>query len=192
LLVVLIIAGCGTFLGYKIYTVRDGSKMVRLFGSWLPAAKAGKHTISYKDFLDTRDTLNTFIKSSAGKAGGAPQAMTVEIERQALNRLIREQLTKDLAEERKISVTDTEVLNSFETMVAMNSSTVPNVAQFLQENYKWTEAEFQTHVVRPAILEERVAATFSTSTQEQWAMLESYMQDRATKPDVKIYLKFDK
>lgn len=191
LIVFIILLGGGTLIAYKVYAARDGGFIARNVGGWLPAAKVGSHTIRYSEFLDTRETLRVYLSSEAAKQAGVAREMSPDIERQGLERLVREQLTKDLAAERKVTVPDEDVKGSFAAMVAMNSSTIPDVSKYLEENYKWNEQDFQENVIRPAILEERVAETFSTSTEEQFALMEAWMSDRLSKPDVKYYLKFE-
>lgn len=191
LLVFIVLLGTGSLLAYRVYVVRDGSALVRAVGGWLPVVKVGGHKIRYSEFLETRETLRIYLSSDAAVQAGVAREMSPEVERQGLERLVRERLTQDLAAERNVSVPDEDVTGSFAAMVAMNSSTIPDVNKYLQENYKWNEKDFQENVIRPAILEERVAETFSTSTQEQFAMMEAWMYDRLSKPDIKYYLKFE-
>jgi len=188
--VLIVLLGCGALLAYRVYTYRDDSKIVRALAGGMPAAKAGTHLIPYGDFLKTRDTLRIYLAPPAAKQSGVAQSVTTQVEEQALDRLIRESLERDMALERKITVSKEDVQGAFNVMLADNSSTVPDVDQYLRDNYQWSEQDFQENVLRPAIMEERIAATFSTDTQEQYVLMEAFMSDRMAKPDVKKYLNF--
>ncbi len=190
--VVIILMLAGAWVAYRVYIVRDGSPTIRRIASWLPAAQVDAHTITYGNFLKTRDTLDTYLSSPAAQKNGFATAMTPKVERSALDQIIREDLVKDLAVKRGVTVSNADVLGSFNAMVDANSSTVPDVSKYLDENYHWSEKDFQDNVIRPAIYEERVAATFSSSTKAQYAMLQSYLADQMKQPNVKIYLKFNK
>jgi len=191
IVVFVMLMGAGSWLAYRVYVVRDDGRAVRMIGRWLPVAKVAGHRVTYGEFLDTRDTLRTYLSSPSAKQAGAPEGLTSAIERDGLTRLIRNALTKDLAQERHVTLTDDDVKNSFDAMKIANSSTVPDVQAFLHENYNWTENDFREQVIRPAILEERVSATLASSSDAQYAEMEAYMTDRMAKPDVKIYLRFD-
>jgi hypothetical protein len=190
-IVLLLIAGAATYITYQVYQKRDGSALTRTLGGWFPVAKVGSETVRYGDFLKTRETVKTYLASEAARALGAPSELTPEIEQQALDRLVRERITLSAAHAKGITVTEDEVRNSFEVMVAMNSSTIPDVGEFLRKNYQWTEDEFRANVIRPAIIEERLAAVLSSSTVDQWSVLESFVQGEMESSNVKIYLKFN-
>lgn len=174
----------------SVYVQRSDSGVIRKIAFWLPAAKIGSHNITYGEFLTTRDTVRRYLNSSAAQDMALSQPVTAEVEKNALLRLIRERIVTDLAQEKGVVVSDEEVRNAFTTMVADTSSTIPNVAQYLSENFGWTEEEYRSKVIRPVLLEERVAETFSSST-DQSLKMEEYVSDRMAKPDVKIYLKFE-
>lgn len=188
---VVALAGLAAWVTYDVYTKRGEGPLVRRIARLLPAARVGPETISYEKFLQTRDTLRIYLNSDAAKEAQLARPVTAEVEKQALDQLLREAAEKELAKERNVTVPDEDVRASFAQIVLSTSSTIPNVAQYLLDSYKWTEEQFRQNVVRPAILEERLAATFSSSTDEQFAMMEGWLAERLAKPDVKKYLKFN-
>ncbi len=187
----IVIIGAAAWILFAVYVQRSDNPIVRQVGSWLPAAKIGTHTVTYGDFLDMRDTLKVFLNSDAAKQAGSAQPLTPDVEKQGLQSLLRDIAVADMADQRNVTVSDDDVRTDFAAIIAANSSTIPDVGQYLHDNYNWTEEQFRQKVLRPAILQERVAATYSTDTQEQYVMMESAVGQRMADPDVKIYLKFD-
>jgi hypothetical protein len=153
-------------------------------------AKIGNRTVSYAQFLDARDTLKVYFASSAAIQAGMTGPITTEIEKNAFDRIVRETEDQELAGQRHVSVTEDDVKKSFDELIASTSSTVPDVDKYLKETFNWNQSQFKDKVVRPAMLEQAIATSFSTSTDEQSALYEAYLTQRLTQPDVKIYLKF--
>lgn len=187
---IILVALAVIWLAYAVYIQRSDAKAVRVLGSWLPAAKVGSKTISYGDFLNTRDTIKVYMKSEAAKGAGLSGPITAEVEKNALDRMIREIITKQLAENRKVSVSDEEVRASFAMLVQQTSSTMPDPAQYLVDTFHWTEDQFRNRVIRPALEEERVAQTYASTTQDQQTAFEGIMVERMKSSEVKVYLKF--
>ncbi|MBP9864726.1 SurA N-terminal domain-containing protein [Patescibacteria group bacterium] len=187
---VILVAGAVIWMAYAVYIQRSDAKIVRTLGSWLPAAQVGPKTIRYGEFLDTRDTIRIYLSSEAAKGAGLAGPLTSEVEKNALDRMIREQITLQLAENRKVTVTDEEVRAAFASLIQQTSSTMPDPAQYLTDTFHWTEDQFRNRVIRPALEEERVAQTYASTTQEQQTAFESIMAERIKSSDVKTYLKF--
>ena len=173
-----------------VYVKRSDNGFIRLVASWLPAAKIGSETIPYSEFIKTRDTLKVYMSSQAAKDAGMAQPITSDVEKNSFERLMRERIVAQYAYKNNIKINDQDVRASFSDLVMQTSSTIPNVAQYLSDNFKWTEEDFREKVVRPAILEEKVAAALTTSTADQYIELESLIKKRMADADVKIYLKF--
>ncbi len=191
---VLVLALVGVGLVYAVYVGRSDNSVVRKVAASWPAARLGAYTITYGQFTQSRDTLHTYLASDAAKAQGATGPYTPELEKQAtIERLLRDDAIEEIAAQRGITITDPEVRAQFATMTASStnsaSSTV-NLAQYLADNFGWNEEQFRQNIVRPMMLESRVALTFSTSTQEALTSLQQYIDTRLAKPDVKVYLHF--
>lgn len=179
-----------TGLIYAVYAQRSDHRIVRTLASSFPAARIGSYAVTYGDFLRSRDTLQIYMKSDAAQQSGFAQPITPDVEKSALDRLIRQEVFEELSGQKNIKISDDEVRAAFSTLILATSSTIPDVAQYLKDTFRWTEEDFRRYVMRPAILEERLAATFTSSTAEQPAAMEAYLRERLAKPDVKIYLKF--
>ncbi len=188
-IILLTIAGAG--LAKAVYLDRSDAKLVRIFGSWLPAAKVNGDKISYGDVLRTRDTLKTYLNSDAAKAQGFAQELTPDLEKKAtVERLIRDHIVEGLAREKKVELSSADVQAEYEKMILAASSTMPNVGEFLSKSFGWNEDDFRQNVVRPALLENRVAMTYGTSTEEQITKFQVDVQDRMKADSIKIYLKY--
>lgn len=179
-----------TGLVYSVYLRRSDDPAVRRLAASFPAARLGSRFISYADFLRSRDTLRVYLRSEAAAREGYAQSLTPEIEKNALARLVRQAALEEVAAQRQVRVSDEEVSASFDQLIRSTSTTVPNIAQYLNETFQWTEKDFRDVVLRPALLEERLAATFASSTQDQRMATEAYLRNRLAKPDVKLYLQF--
>lgn len=202
--VVMILLVLGILLGitgtvYSVYIHRSDASVVRAIAGWLPAARVGSDHIPYREFIASRDALRVYLASDAAQSAGMSGPVNAVVEKNALERLTREAAVKALAAERKVSVPDEDVAAAFTDLVAKTSSTVPNVAEYLQKTFHWNEEQFRARVIRPALLEEKLAATFPAAAPSPengvepypgFVELEKYLQERLAKPDVKIYLRF--
>lgn len=190
---VIILAAAGSLLTYEVYFKVNDSSIVRsvagLFS--LPAAKIGTHQVTYAKFLMTRDAVKRFVNSEAGKQVGATMPPDLVLNKNILDRLVRQEMVQEIADQKKIAVTDDEVKAIFADVVkAAASSTTPDVAQYLWNNYGWNEDNFRQEVLKPALLEQKLANEMAKEKQGDQNALETELTARAQKPDVVFYLKF--
>lgn len=188
----IVIIGLGGLLVYGVYYKLNDSVPTRLaarvFG--LPAAKVGNRTVSYIQFLSTRDAIRKFIGSEAGKQVQAALPPDNVLNQNILERLIRQELTQELADQKKITVTDQDVDAIFADVVkAAASSTTPDVSQYLSNNYGWSEKDFRAQVLKPALLEQKVAIQMAQDKQGDQNAMEDELTAMRQKPDVVIYVK---
>lgn len=189
-LVIVLLAGAG-WLGYEVYYQRSGAPLVRALGSWLPAARFGSKTVTYGEYLTTRDELAFYLASPYGQSQTGGESLTPELEQQAvMQRLLRDDAVDEIAQKRGVTVSDDDVNQAYSVMLQSSSSTVGDVATFLKTNFNWTEADFRANVIQPSLLEERVANTFASDTTEQVTELQDYLTTRLKQPDVRVYLHY--
>jgi len=180
-----------SWLVLAVYVRRDDRGVVRRMGGWFPIGKVGSQTVRYSQFLKARDAIKSFLNSDAvKKAGGSGQQMTPQIEQSAYERLLREAASRELAAERKVTVSDEDVKKTYDDFVAQASSTVPDVKQYIQDTFRWTVEEYQQMVVRPQTVDDKLAMTFSSGT-DGYDQLNGYFSTRLVKPDVKRYFRFE-
>ncbi len=173
-----------------VYVKRSDNRVVRSFGSWLPVARVGSHSISYGQFLEARDAIKNYFASDAGKQAGATGGLTDDVEKGALDQLVRRDLLDDIASEKKLSLTDADVKKQFDEIAAQASSTMPDPDKYLRDTFHWTRSQFQANVIRPELLSERLSAVYASDTQAGAAALETDIQTRLAKPDVHIFIQF--
>lgn len=188
---IILLTIAGAVLAKSVYLDRSDAKLTRVFGSWLTAAKVDGEKISYGDVLRTRDTLKTYLQSDAAKAQGFAQELTPDLEKKAtVERLIRDRIVEKLARDKKVELQAADVQAEYEKMIMAASTTMPNVGEFLAKSFGWNEEDFRQNVVRPALLENRVAMTYGTTTEEQITKFQMDVQERMKADNVKIYLKY--
>lgn len=178
---------------YRAYYQTSDSGFTRVVAKTfnLPAARVGSVSVSYDDFLLTRDAVWRFLNSDAGKALGGDVPPAKEVDKNILEQLIRQAMVKEIAAERDLSVLDDDVRAVFADVVAAAaSSTTPDVAQYLWENYGWNEEDFRVKVLRPALLEQKVAVTMAQEAEGDQMALEYALMARREEPDVIVYLHF--
>lgn len=178
-------------VSYFVYVQRSDAKIVRTLGGRLPVAKTATATITYADFLDARDTIRIYFASDAAKQQGVAQPVTTKVEKDALDRLVRQAVVEELAKEKNVGVKDEDVKTAFDQLVLSTSTTMPDVSKYLKETFGWTEDAFRTKVIRASLLEEKIISTYASSSQAAAAAYETEIQTRLAKPDVKYYLKID-
>lgn len=187
-----VVAGIGTLV-YRTYWKLDDSTVVRSFARVLslPAAKVGSRSVTYEQFMDTREAVNRFIASEAGQASGVNAPPEAELNKNVLERLIHISMVQELAEQRKLVVSDDDVRAVFSDVVkAAASSTTPNVAEYLYKNYGWNEEDFRQQVLRPALLEQKVSVEMAKEKQGDGEAMNNELIARREKSDVVVYLKF--
>ncbi|MBU2566066.1 SurA N-terminal domain-containing protein [Patescibacteria group bacterium] len=198
--VVGIIAAIGAFLiilvlvatsMYGIYFKTKEDSTTRFVANVLslPAARVGSKRISYSRFLKTRDAVRSYLNSPAGKADISVMPTAQELDNSIIENLIQQEMVKEVAEDLDVTVSDDDIRAIFADVIsAAASSTTPDVAQYLYENYGWNEEDFRQEVLRPALLAQNVAIKMANEAQGDETALDNYLQIRRGQPDVVIYL----
>ncbi len=178
-----------SWLILAVYVQRDHSVMVRRLAGFFPVAKVGNETITYSNYLTARDAIETFLKSEAVQQAGSGQKMDATMEQNAYERLIHEAAVRILAKHKGVSMTDDEVLTTYNGYIEMASSTVPDVPKYLKDTFNWTEEQYRNAVVRPQLLEEKLANSYGSTTDE-YAKYDADIQKLESGPEVQKYFRF--
>lgn len=192
--VLLAIVVAGGVLMYGVYMKHDASVATRLSAKilHLPAARVGMRTVAYSDFLSTRDAIVKFINSEAGKEVQATMPPDKVLNDNIMERLIRQEMIQEMADQKNLVVSDSDVDAVFSDVVkAAASSTTPDVSQYLRDNYGWSEQDFRQNVLRPALLEQKLSLQLAGDAQEDQNALETALAARRAESDIVIYLKFE-
>lgn len=156
----------------------------------IPAAKLGEKKLLYRDFLRARDTLRTFLSSSAAKEQEIQVPLDAALEKNVLEKMLTQAALEELAAQKNVTVSDTELRQTFSEVIAAASSTTPDVSVYLLENFGWNEEDFRQQVLRPALLEERLAVALRDEQQGDPNALGMYLEKRLQEEDVVRYLRF--
>jgi hypothetical protein len=191
--VIVVISAIGAGMAWAVFVRHSENPVVKIVANvmQIPAAKIGKKTILYSDFIKSKDTLDFFLKSEAAKQQGIATPMDSSVEKNVLEKLINQAALEELADERKISISDSELRAFFTDVIAAASSTTPDVGVYLLENYGWTEEDFRQNVLKPALLEQRLGVELVKEKQGDPNALALYLEERLKKNDVVRYLRFD-
>ena len=156
----------------------------------IPAARLGATTIYYRDFLKARDTLRVFLASPAAKdQPGLPQAMDATLEQNVLDKLLNQAALEELARQKNVSISDTELRQYFTDVISAASSTTPDVGVYLLQNYGWSEEDFRQNVLKPALLEEKLGVEMQKENNGDASALATYLDKRMKQKDVVKYLR---
>ena len=63
----------------------------------IPAARVGGKTILYREYLKSRDTLNTFLNSEAAKTQGINTKLDTDMEKNVLEKLVNQAALEELS-----------------------------------------------------------------------------------------------
>lgn len=191
-LCLLVLASAGAALTWEVYIKHSDGVFIRKTAEILPitAAKIGKRKILYRDFLKSKDTLRTFLASPAAKEQDISVPLDQALEKNILEKLVNQAALEELAEQKNITVSDEELRAFFTDVISAASSTTPDVGVYLLENFGWDEEDFRQNVLKPSLLEQRLAVRMAEENNGDGSALATYMEKRLQEKDVVRYLKF--
>ncbi|MBD3251367.1 hypothetical protein GF380_02845 [Candidatus Uhrbacteria bacterium] len=156
----------------------------------IPAARFSGQPIRLSDYLRDVRSIETFLSSEDAKQQGLARPLTMEDRKQALDRLLKEQAIEELAYIRKVDVTPSEIDEAMAVEFNTEGAQEQDFEQFLQSTYGWSIEDFKQHVVRPALLTRKLAASYAVDHGNDPQALERYLEERITRPDVIRYIRF--
>ncbi len=157
----------------------------------VPAAKIGKRTITYTEYLNHLDAAKRFVTGPAGQAQGLPPELTPDIRKAALDRVLRIAAVDEFAAQQDIIVTPLDVNRVYDELIARaGTSTSPGeIESFLMDQFGWSQKDFKEYVIRPAMTEDLLKANKLKEDPDTEAF-EKTLQARLARADVKKYLQF--
>lgn len=189
---ILITVLIGTFLT-SVYIAKSESPIIAKLAAWtsLPAARVGKMSVPYSEYLKHVEAQRVFLSGPAAAAEGSTGEITDRERAMALDRAIRIAVIEEAADKAKIVVTPLDVERAYDGLVARaGTSTSPGELQaFLRDQFGWDEPDFKQEVVRPALIEDTLRNRNLLETKDA-AAFDAQLEDRLKKPDVVKYLKF--
>lgn len=188
--VAILCAGVG--VSYEIFAKRSENGAIRWIANVLPipAAKVGNRTVLYRDYLESLDTVRIFVNSPAAKEQKLDLTVDAALEKNVLEKLVRQAALEEMAAAKGVAVTDPELRAFFTDVVAAASGTTSDIGVYLLENYGWNEEDFRQNVLRPALIEQRLTEKYSQDNQGDAAAFTTAVEARLKQSDVVRYLRF--
>jgi parvulin-like peptidyl-prolyl isomerase len=107
------------------------------------------------------NTLKKFYKNSSSNS----QPTDEQVSDQAIARLISNVLVEDLAKKYKASVSQDDV-DQMKNQIAAQFESKDKMLADLKDKYGWTFDQYTEVVIKPLLLEQKVAAVFASSTDD--------------------------
>lgn len=124
----------------------------------VPVAKVNGLSVSYSRYVEDLNTLKKYY--SANNEGVTSPSSEEEISDQVLSRLIVNAMVKDLARQYGIAVSNQEV-DDIKGQLLANYSSEEEALKELKDQYGWDLATYLDKVVKPILLEQKVATAFA-------------------------------
>lgn len=176
-----------------VYRYRSEAPVVRTIARILPlpAAKVGSVPVSYNTYLTHVDALRGYLSGPAAAANGiGPEATEADLSG-ALDRAIRIEAVRQMADEKGVSVTPIDIERTYADLVAKaGTSTTPGeIEVFINDQFGWSVADFKAYILGPAILEDTLRLQMQTETGSPTAF-DDALAERMNADHVKRYLEF--
>lgn len=124
-----------------------------------PAAFVNWRMIGYYDYADDVETLKTFF-ASQGEDLGAAIPDDKDIKKQVLDRLIKNELSYQLAKKYGVKISDEDLEKEIQNIVDQSESR-ESVEQTLEEQYGWGIEEFKEKVLKPFLVQQKLQEAIS-------------------------------
>ena len=131
----------------------------------LSAASVNGQNVLYSNYIEDFSTLKRFY---AAQGSEFPPTSDQDISDMTISRLVANKLIEQLAKKYNVEVTEAdieskkqELLKNFPDQAAIDAE--------LQKNYGWNFETYINKVIRPLVLEQKLQAAFSSSTDSAFA-----------------------
>jgi len=127
----------------------------------IPAVKVNDGKVLYSDYVRDLNTLNKFYESAPAES----KPTSEQISDQAIARLITNVLVQDLSKKYQVGVNQEDV-DKMRTQITSQFENESAMLAELKSKYGWTFDQYVDFVVKPLLLEQKVAAVFASSTDD--------------------------
>lgn len=124
-----------------------------------PVAFVNWHPVRFSDYEDDIATLKNFFNNQ-GDSLGSPPPTEQELKSEVLDRLIKNELSDQLAKKYNISVSASDIDAEMQTIIAQGGSE-ESVKQTLQQEYGWGIDEFKAKVLKPFLVQQKLQEAIS-------------------------------
>ena len=178
------------FLWGAYYAHWEGPFAARVAAaSPIPAARVGARSIRLSRYLEDIHSVERFLSSEEARAGNLARPLSDEDRESTLERLIQEEALYELAGQRNITTSDDQKRAVLDELGVTSTSTEAFLA-FINQNYGWDMAAFESHVVQPLLLTRLLTQSYAQDHGGDLTALETYLMERIQRDDVVRYIKF--
>jgi hypothetical protein len=123
-----------------------------------PAALVNNNLIRYSDFTDDLQTLNRFYSKLSERDPSGPAAPSdAEVRKTVMDRLIQNEVLKELAVKYNLTVTDKDIDDEFSKLASQPTADNKSISDEIMDLYGWTVPQFKEKVLRPYLLQQKLA-----------------------------------
>lgn len=191
-----LLGGIATVFSWGMYTRQWEGPLVTGLANMLPipAGRVGDRVILYREYLNDVRSIRHFLASEEAKQQGASRELNLADRQSAFERLLIEAALDELAAQRNIVINDADLAaltqQAIDDFSASSGKQASDIEPYLRETYDWSLQDFQKHIVRPALLERMLTASYASDHSGDENALNQYIQSRLEQPDVIRHLQF--
>ncbi len=164
-ILVMLVVAVSVLWALEIKAIRHKSQnslVIRVAGLFdLPAVKVNNEDVGYAEYMRDFQTLKKFYSSQPAESRPTEEV----ISDQAISRLITNVIVENLAKKYNVSVgiedvdkVRSQIVGQFENEAAMLTE--------IKSRFGWDFSQYIEFVVKPLLLEQKVSASFASSTDE--------------------------
>lgn len=154
---------CSFFWIFKLGIQSNYSKSISKIIPFPVVFINGESVVFYDDFFDNVDSLKNFYRNQDFSSVGIRVDLTTEEgkrrfrvkEKEVLNKMIEDDLVRDLAEERGIEISSKVAKESVERML-QETGFRDNIESNLDKLYGWSMEDFEEKVVLPSVYADKL------------------------------------
>lgn len=126
-----------------------------------PVAVVGGDLLSYNEYQSDVPNITSFLERNATPDAAAQLNLTNDVytRKIILNKMVGESVLDALAEERGVTVTQADIDQTYDGYV-QQSGNATEVEEYIQKLYGWTVAQFKVKLIRPQVVQDKVAAAY--------------------------------
>ncbi|MFB6181738.1 MAG: peptidylprolyl isomerase [Candidatus Magasanikbacteria bacterium] len=152
-IVILLLGGWG-FVKYSVNNLSENPTIVKaskVLG--IPAATVNGEEIPYSEYVNHKKTLEKFYESQPKNFNA--KLREDQVSKQVLSRLIANEVLFQVAEERGVKVTESDI-NSTKEKLMKKFKNEKQMKETLQKRYGWNMDQYIKNVIRPTVMKRKV------------------------------------
>lgn len=148
---------------YRVYakTATDSFSVAVASALRLPAAKVNDQTLFYTDYVKDFKAISTLRDYDRKNGGDAANLTDEQLSDQVLIRMVNNVLVNDQAREMGLKVDDSDIKEVYDQFKE-RFTTLEAAEQGLKDHYGWNLAQYESRVIRPLILQNKISEKITT------------------------------